>query len=142
MNSLLQSPNAPTLLAGEIGSRFSLRADWPSNDLEGLFDALSRWPLDRRVDLSHLPEYRSDPLNAPFRGRAWGSCEGRYNASLGRTVYVATKPIYPEYPNAVRYCGNFVGYSFGFWLDTADDDLVQRLDRAIAENLSRFKMAA
>lgn len=142
MNPLLQAPNVPMLLAGEIGSRFSVRADWPTNDLDGLFDALSRWPLDRRVDLSNLPEYRDDPLNAPFRGRAWGNCEKRYNASLARAVYIATKPIYPDYPNAVRYCGNFVGYSFGFWLDTADADLIRRLDSAIAANLERQKLAA
>lgn len=61
----------------------------------------------------------------------------QYNPILERRVAVGTKPIYPEHPNAVRYCGNFVGYSFAFWLVTDDETLIARLDAAIKANLSR-----
>lgn len=126
------------LLMSQIGSSRAIDIPgWPTRDLGGVFQALERWPLDRRLDLSHKPEYRGIPGVAPFRGLAWGHCVREYSFTLGRYVHRGTKPIYPDYPHAVRYVGNFVGYSFPFWLDTADQELIQRLDDAIARNLSR-----
>lgn len=123
------------LLAAQIGTNSGI-ANWPTNDLDGLFDALKRWPLDIRFDLSTDPAYAECPGTAPFRGRAWGNCVFQYNEVMKKRVAVATKPIYPDHPNAVRYCGNFVSYSFGFWFDTYDADLISRSDHAIAENLA------
>jgi hypothetical protein len=128
------------VIASDIGTKIlSKIPGWPSNDLEGLFDALARWDLDPRLDLSNDPEFAGKPGVAPFRGLAWGHCVQQYDRTLDRRVWVATKPIYPEHPNAVRYCGNFLGYSFGFWLDTDDPELIDKLDRAIADNLRRYR---
>lgn len=124
------------ILAADIGTANSIQ-NWPTNNLEGLFDALSRWRLDPRSDYSKEPEFAGKPFVAPFRGRAWGSCIPLYDEKLRKRVWIATKPIYPDHPDAVRYCGNFLEYSFGFWLDTDDPDLIERLDRAIAANLQR-----
>ncbi len=124
------------ILASDIGT-VSRIPNWPTNDLDGLYDALSRWALDPRLNFSKLPEFRDLPGRAPYRGLAWGYCVWRYDQSLGRRVPVATAPIYPEFPDAVRYCGSFVDYSFGFWLDTADAGLIAKLDLAIAANLAR-----
>ncbi len=123
------------VIASQIGSSAMPIKDWPSGDLAGLFEALKRWPLDTRLDYSKEPEFSSLPGTAPFRGRAWGHCVWQYSEVLRRRVVVATRPIYPEFPDAVRYCGNFIGYSFAFWLDTNDADLIARLDQAIAANL-------
>lgn len=124
------------ILASQIGTKAPID-NWPTNDLDGLFDAMKRWPLDGRLDMSKEPEFAGNPGVAPFRGRAWGHCVFQYDETLHRRVAVATKPIYPNHPDAVRFCGNFIGYSFGFWLDTDDAALIERLDRAIADNLSR-----
>lgn len=123
------------ILAANIGTKTSIE-NWPSNDLDGLFDALKRWELDTRLDSSDDPAYAGNPGAGHFRGRAWGSCSLKYNDVLKRSVAVATKPIYPDKPDAVRYFGNFVGHSFGFCLDTDNADLIKRLDQAIAENIS------
>jgi hypothetical protein len=49
---------------------------------------------------------------------------------------VATKPIHPDHPHAVRFCGNFFEYSFSFELDTDDKELIAFLDARIAENMA------
>lgn len=123
------------ILSSQIGSKTGI-ADWPTNDLDGLIDALQRWPLDRRLDLSTDPLYSADPYRAPFRGRAWGHCEWKYDQASRKRFAVATRPIYPEHPEAIRFFGNFIGHSFPFWLDTADEALIQRLDEAIAKNIA------
>ena len=46
-------------------------------------------------------------------------------------------PIYPEHPDSVQYCGNFLSYSFGFSLATDEPELIKRLDAAIAANIER-----
>ena len=126
------------VIAADIGTRhFCTIQGWPSNDLAGLFDALARWELDSRLDYSNAPEFAGKPGVAPFRGRAWGHCVKQYDEALQKHVWVGTRPIHPEHPNAVRNCGNFLEYSFGFWLDTDDPELIARLDGAIAENLCR-----
>ncbi|WP_075588183.1 hypothetical protein [Rhodoferax antarcticus] len=92
--------------------------NWPENNLSGLFKALEMWQLDPRMDYSK--DTCGDPADefiAPYRSRAWCSVYGRYNVKLGKTIYYVTKPIYEAAPDAVRFCGNFKGYSFGFWLD-------------------------
>lgn len=106
---------------------------WPTNDLEGLFDALSRWALDPRLNMQASAEEK------PYCERAWGGCVRLYNDKLKRTVYTATVPLYPEAPDALRYWGNFTGYSFGFTLDTDDPELITRLDAAIAANIANSK---
>jgi hypothetical protein len=128
-----------SILASEIGSHNCCHIEgWPTNNLDGLFDALSRWPLDGTLDLSKRPEYCDMPGNAPYRGLAWGHCVLQYDQRLQKRVAVGTKPIYPEHPDAVRYVGNFIGYSFGFWLDTDDKHLIEKLDAAIAANWKKF----
>lgn len=123
------------VIESRIGPSAMPLKGWPSFDLEGLFEALKRWPLDTRMDFSKEPEFASLPGTAPFRGRAWGHCVWQYSNVLQRRVAVATRPIYPEFPDAVCYCGNFLGYSFPFRLSTSDEALIARLDQAIAENL-------
>lgn len=121
-----------------IGNNSSI-PNWPTNNLEGLLDALNRWPLDPclNMQVSAIEEGHLDAK--PYCDRAWGGCAGHYNAKLKRTVYTATVPLYPEAPDALRYWGNFIGYSFGFTLDTDDPELIARLDAAISANLAKFQ---
>lgn len=116
-----------------IGTHCTIEG-WPRpNSLEGLLDALGRWTLNPRLDMrepgeEHLP---------PYRERAWGHCVGRYDFQKHRTVYEATKPLFPDSPDAVHYFGNFIGYSFGFSLHTDDPEVIGQLDAAIAANMAR-----
>jgi len=125
------------VLAANIGTPRFKSLNWPTNDLDGLFEALRRWPLNPRHDLSRDPEFAGKPGVAPFRGHAWGHCVKGYDPALQRTIWIATRPVYPSHPDAVRYAGNFAGYSFGFCLDTDAPELIEKLDRAIADNLRR-----
>lgn len=125
-----------SILASQIGNASTLPG-WPTNNLDGLFEALKRWPLDRRLDYSNDPQFAGEPGRAPFRGRAWGFCVLQYDAKLDKRVPRATRPIYPEHPDAVRYVGSFLTHAYAFWLDTDDSALIAKLDQAIAENLAR-----
>jgi hypothetical protein len=111
---------------------------WPENNtVDGLIDALSRWPLDSRLDYSNDPQFQPDPLRAPFRGPARRYNGAVFDAKLDHKVYANDgAPIYPDAPNAVSYCGNFIGYSFGFSLSTDDTEVIYRIDSAIAKNLA------
>ncbi|MEJ8837651.1 hypothetical protein [Ramlibacter sp. AN1133] len=107
---------------------------WPEvGTVAGLMDALKRWPLEPRLDMREDDQQEQ----APYRGRAWGHCIKRFDQRKGRNVYEATKPIYPDSPDAVSYLGNFLGYSFAFSLDTDEPTLIAQLDAAIAENMAR-----
>ena len=123
------------VIASDIGSKSGI-AGWPECSLQGLFQALRQWTLDARLEGNK----RDDPDDArrgPFRGRCWGNCQKVYDTYNHYTYTVGTRPIYPDRPNAVRYFGNFVGYSYGFWLDTDDEALMAVLDGLIAENMQR-----
>lgn len=118
------------VISANVGTHSSIKG-WPTNDLTGLFEALSKWPLDRRFDLSG-----ASGAMAPFKGMAWGHCVMQFDAKKQKRVPVATAPIYPDFPDAVEYCGNFLAHSFGFSLVTADKTLIAALDNAIALNLA------
>lgn len=111
--------------------------DWPSNDLNGIFDALSRWPLDPSMALSDDDIWPPQARMAPFCCFAWVNCvsmqtyKPRY-----RTLYRGTTPLYPDHPEALSYFGNFHGYSFGFNIETDDPELIARMDAAIAANMA------
>jgi hypothetical protein len=124
------------IIASDIGTASGI-PNWPTTDIDGLFDAICRWPLDRRLDFSDDPAFSGRKGCAPFRGRAW-SGKMAYDKESQRRVAVDINPIYPDRPDAVRFCGNFIGHSFGFWLDTDDADLIGRLDAAISLNLAKF----
>jgi hypothetical protein len=109
--------------------------NWPKNTLEGLFDALSRWALDPTW-LERGDEKPFVLIDYPYRCRAWCTFSTFHDANTGRAYYVATEPRYPDNFGAVTYCGNFVGYSFGFNLSTDEPDLITSLDAAIAKNMA------
>lgn len=120
-----------------IGAPTSI-PDWPQHGtVEGLLDAMERWPLDSRIDFSTSPQFEPHPSRKPFRGPAVYSGGSYFSANLGQTCYLMGKPTYPDSPGAVSYLGNFVGYSFAFYLDTDDQLLIAKLDHAIAQNLAR-----
>jgi hypothetical protein len=107
--------------------------------VEGIFDALRRWTLDPRWARDHGLGDPNDNLAGPFRGSAWCGCYGRYDQAAGGTRYLATKPIYPDYPEAVNYTGTFLGYSWCFNLDTTQAELILKLDTAIQVNMQTEK---
>lgn len=120
----------------DIGTKTTIPG-WPANTIEGLLDAMERWELDTRLDYSSDPRFDPHEDRKPFRGPAV-SCAGTvYVPSLGRNRYLSGPPLYPEHPTAVAFIGNFVGYSFGFYIVTDDRELIARLDKAIAANLAR-----
>lgn len=122
------------LTINKIGNQAPIPG-WPENTIEGLFAALERWPLDPRLDYSKEPELNHDPLCKPFRGRAWCGVKVMENPNGPGGLYVATRPIHPESPNAVSYLGNFLKVSWYFSFETDDPELIARLDAAIAKNM-------
>lgn len=126
-----------TILASDIGSKTGIEG-WPTCDLAGLVKALKSWTLEEylRMDQDD-PGHPHARYSAPYRGLAWGNCVEERAPELNfRTRYVGTKPIHEGHPHAVRYCGNFINYSFAFWLDTDDVELIKLLDGLIAENMA------
>lgn len=128
----------PQILESRIGSNTTI-PNWPSQDLAGLIQALKEWTLDPAMDMSEGdPNHPHVHFTKPFRGLAWCTCvEERIPELNFRSRFVGTKPIHKEHPEAVRFLGNFMSYSFAFWLDTADQGLIAELDRLIAENMAR-----
>jgi hypothetical protein len=115
---------------------------WPeANTIAGLLDALSRWELDPSLNYDGDPRFEPHPDRKPYRCPALKCSGGRYDAKHGRTVYHDGPPIHPDAPDAVQFFGNFVGYSFGFSLETDDRELIKQLDAAIATNLAKFATA-
>lgn len=113
------------LIKFSIGNAHAAIEGWPTSDIDGLLDAMKRWPLD--------PGFNSPNDIAPFRCRAWKSvCVSGHGRSR---VYEEVCPLYPEHPEAVQYLGNFLSYSFGFMVETDCPELIERLDAAIAANL-------
>lgn len=124
------------VLAADIGTAASI-PNWPTQDLNGLIDALQRWKLCSRTLAQEDPGHPHSAYKRPYRGLCWGHCRVEPMEGTHLRRYVGTQPIYPDHPEAVRYFGNFVGYSFGFSLDTDDKALIELLDRLIEENLQR-----
>jgi hypothetical protein len=120
-----------------IGSHTTVPG-WPEQGtIAGLLDAIERWELDTRWDLSTDPRFQPHPDRAPFRGPALRCAGSRFDPALGCTVYLTGAPVFPDAPTAVSYSGNFIGYSYGFGLATDDRELIAQLDAAIARNLAR-----
>ena len=126
------------ILASQIGSKTNI-PNWPTTDLDGLFQALKQWTLSPNMDMSgDDPNHPHARFQKPFRGLAWGNCiREPIPEQNSKSRYVGTKPIHEDHPEAVRFCGNFMSYSFGFFLDTEDQALIAELDRLIAENMAR-----
>ena len=129
-----------TLPAPTIGNQTRIPG-WPTNDIPGMFEALKLWCLEARLDYTAdpcLPD--REPGHAPFRTGPGPKTFGtqRYLPSIGRVAFYGSDTlVYPDHPEAVQYCFGFLGYSFHVNLWTDDKDLIQRLDAAIAENMSR-----
>lgn len=131
-------PITPLLFIRHIGNAHASPAGWPEKTIDGLIDAMERWELDRRWDTSGDQAFEPHVLCAPFRAPALG-CKGRvFVPSLGCYRYLDGDPIHADHPTAVSYLGNFVGYSFPFSFHTDDQDLIARLDAAIARNIQRY----
>lgn len=126
------------VLSARVGSHTTI-PHWPTPDLQGLFQALNQWTLDPRIENSDSdPSHPHAAFNAPYRCLAWGHCKAEPIVEQNmRPRYVGTKPIHEGHPDAVSYCGNFMGYSFAFCVDTEDKALIAELDRLIAENMAR-----
>lgn len=127
------------VLAASIGrATFTKIPGWPSNDLEGLFDALQRWTLCPRCEGADDPEHPHARFSKPFRCLAWGHCiSERIPAfNFSKVRYIGTQPIHADHPEAVSYSGNFLEYSFGFRVDTDDPALIEKLDVLIAANMA------
>lgn len=126
-------------LKAEIGTSPGIEG-WPANDLSGLFQALDQWTLDPLLDMSgDDAEHPHARFDAPYRCLAWCQCveERIANRAVYKTRFVGTTPIYADHPDAVSYCGNFLGFSFCFNIDTADAELIKKMDLLIAENMAR-----
>lgn len=111
---------------------------WPANGtIEGLLEALSRWELDLRHDLSKDPRFEPHPDRKPFRYPALMAGRRLFDCELGCTRFLNGPPAYPEHPTAVTIGGSFLCVAFTFRLTTDDRDLIGQLDQAIAHNLAR-----
>lgn len=124
------------LLEYEIGRPTTI-PNWPTNDLDGLFDALKRWKLEKWLNMEHSKSLEPHSLRGPYRGRAFKYAGKRWSVEHNCMVYLNGEPVYPEHPNAVSYWGNFEGYSFGWTVSTDDPELISKLDSAIKENMER-----
>lgn len=123
------------ILQSNIGSKTNIPG-WPSNDIQGLFDALCKWMLDpRAIESKDDPDHPHAEFDAPGRCLAWVDCIQepieRSNGKLRR--YVGTRPMFPEHPKAVSFVGNFLSYSFGFNVVTDDKDLIEHLEPLLSK---------
>lgn len=124
------------ILAQSIGTTFTTE-DWPTNDLDGLIKALKQWTLGANAAMhGEDPDHPHVEFEAPYRGLAWSDCIEEPIPGQYRRRFVGTRPIYPEHPKAVRFCGNFEKFSFGWSLDTDDQSLIKLLDELIAANMA------
>lgn len=139
MNTHIEIADLSTfsVLSYRIGSRRNI-AGWPTSDLAGLIQALQQWTIDPWMNFhGRDPDHPHARYSAPFRTLAWGCCIEEPIPGLVRdTRYVGTKPIHEGNPEAVRFSGNFLNWSFGFTLDTDDPSLIELLDNLIADNMS------
>jgi hypothetical protein len=108
----------------KINGNGSKWAGDPPDSLEMLFARLAQHMLDPRLE---------DVFISPARV---GVDAGR-DPATGQRMYVDGDPIYPDAPNAVRFCGNFLEVSAGFSIDTDDPELIERLTAAIGANQAR-----
>ncbi len=118
-----------------IHVRVPQRPYFDPDPLRALLQMLESQPLDPRCDMRDLSEWGSGEEQVAFRGACWGHCEYVPIEGTHKGRLVATKPIHPEHPDAVRFWGNFFEYSFSFELDTDDKELIAFLDARIAENM-------
>lgn len=127
-----------SIIAAQIGSNTTI-PNWPTQDLEGVFQALDQWSLCPRLNMAGQdPNHPHVAYENPYRCLAWGYCKAEPIPEQNfRPRYVGTKPIYPDHPEAVSYCMNFLGYSFCINLTTDDPNLIAELDLRIAENMQR-----
>lgn len=125
------------VLDASIGTFITIPG-WPSNDLDGLLDALQRWTLSPRFDFADDPNYPHAKYMRPFRCLAWGHCitERRPELSFTNVRYIGTQPRYAEHPEAVSYFGHFLEYGYGFRVDTDDPALIEKLDGLIVANMA------
>lgn len=131
-----QAAQPHLLLIENIGNTSQPRDGYPkSGTLEGAFEALRRWELDPRLDMTNQPGLEPHPARKPYRGPALSSAGARWTAQ-GR-LWLDGPPIYPEHPQAVTFTANFVNHNFGIRFTTDDPDLIAKMDDAIAQNLAR-----
>lgn len=83
--------------------------------------------------LNMLAEHPLDPVihDIGFWGNARQAVPG---SDPEDDVFVDGPPIYPDAPNAIRFCGNFMEISSGFCIDTDEPDLIAKLTKAIQAN--------
>lgn len=125
------------VIAATIG-RATTIPDWPKQNLDGLIQALTQWTLCPSASMhDEDKEHPQYAYSRPYRGLCWGNCRIERIGKSHRRRYVGTVPIHPEHPHAVRFCGNFLNYSFGFSLDTDDEELIELLDKLIEQNMQR-----
>ncbi len=123
------------------GSNSNNIPGWPTSDLNGVFDALSRWTLDPFLEGN--PKYATEGEEfEPFSCKAWTCDDGKFIPELNVRQYKLIAPIHPEAPDAISFEGNFIGYSFGFRVETNDVALMEKLRKAIADNMARDEYKA
>lgn len=119
-----------------IHSRVSQRPYLDHEPLRALVQMLERHPLHPDCDMRDMSEWGAGEAQKPFRGLCWGNCHWVPPDGNRPGHFVATAPIHPAHPTAVRFCGNFFEYSFSFELDTDDVGLIDFLDARIADNMA------
>ena len=106
----------------KIQSNGSKWAGDAPDSIETLLEVLSREPLDPRFE-----KY----------GNFFADVELRIGIHVGRGKYVDGDLIYPEYPNARRFFGNFANLSHVFTIDTDEPEVISKLVAAIRANQAR-----
>lgn len=119
-----------------IHIRVSQRPWLDESPMRALVQILKAEPLHPACDMRDTSEWGSGEVQMPFRGLCWGDCKYVPIAGTGQRQLIGTKPIHPDHPEAVRYCGNFFETSLAFELDTDDPALIAFLDALIAENMA------
>lgn len=119
-----------------IHARVPQRPYLDPDPLRALVQMLQTQPLHPLCDMRDLSDWGAGEEQKPFRGRCWGDCKLEPVEGSTQRRFVATKPIHPQHPEAVRYFGNFFESSFAFELDTDDLHLIAYLDTLIAENMA------
>ncbi|MFC6282192.1 MULTISPECIES: hypothetical protein [Polaromonas] len=125
------------IIEARVGSKSSI-PNWPAQNIDGLIQALMHWTLSPASNMHEDdPAHPHNSFSKPFRSLCWGSTRTERIEGTNLRRYIGTEPIHPDHPEAIRFYGNFMLYSFGFWLDTDDQALIDLLDALIEQNMQR-----
>lgn len=98
---------------------------------------LKNYDLDPRLDTSDSKKFEESPLRRPFRHPMFRSAGTCWSSDHDCIVYKSGQPIYAKHPDAVCFLFGFLEISHCLSVTTDDQELIAKLDAAIADAMKR-----